>query len=154
MVDVILSKFDEGMRNFISDHVSEPPHDDPRWPQRCACGFQFGPDGTWQVFVEQLYRYVDGNGGIRIAAERELPVGAMWDARWVPDAWRGPDGHSWVVRTPGGDWFIDSTGKDGGRWTRTGEAPRLTVRPSIMISGRKRARQYHGWLTDGALVPC
>lgn len=38
-----------------------------------------------------------------------LPVGAMWNATWLADHedYRGPDGKSICVITPGGEWMID-----------------------------------------------
>lgn len=40
-------------------------------------------------------------------------------------------------------WCVDQCSSNGSGWVVTGEAPRITVRPSIAVSG------YHGFLTDG-----
>jgi hypothetical protein len=121
-----------------------PDRSDLRWPPACACGYVFRAADEWQVFVDWVYQ----------SAGEELPLrdwglGAMWDAPWFSGEGRyvGPDGRCLVVRTPGGDWPIDLLSTEsGGRWTRTGEPPKVTVTPSIIIGN------YHGWLRDGALV--
>jgi hypothetical protein len=132
------------------DDPERYPHDDPRWPTACArCGAAVDPSDEWQVFAERLYVRADGGGGEHVL--RELPAGAMYDATWLLDMpdMRGPDGRSLHVRLPDGfDWGIDCPAKGGGHWTRSGEAPRITARPSILTPG------YHGWLTDGVLTPC
>jgi len=123
---------------------SQPAHDydgDPRWPASCPCGRRFDPPDAAQVFCSRIYRDAVS---ARAWPLRAAPVGAIWEAPWYGCA--GPDGRCWVVRTPGGDWVIDGTASGGGRWTRTGTPPRLTVSPSILVRG------YHGWLRDGLLV--
>lgn len=60
------------------------------------------------------------------------------------------------VMLPCGSWFcVDGAAHEDGSptlpvhgqgWTVTGEAPRITVSPSINAVGR-----YHGWLLDGVL---
>lgn len=121
------------------------PRDDPRWPQRCACGYEFREEDHWQLFVKRIYLAPDGTEHTLFDA----PAGAMWYADWMSDVWRGPDGHCLVVKTPAGDWMIDGPATGGGRWTRTGEPPNVTARPSIGIGDPMR---YHGFLTDGELV--
>jgi hypothetical protein len=82
------------------------------------------------------------------------PVGAMWDCDWFAGCHessglkydRHPDGMVLCVRCPDGDWLIDGPSQGGGRWERTGEAPNITVTPSILQP------RYHGWLRDGYLV--
>ncbi len=120
------------------------PRGDARWPAKCdGCDYVFQEGDAWQVFGEALYRNAAGE----LLELRSAPAGAMWLSNWWPD--RGPDGNCWTVRLPDGhDWMIDGPASNGGRWTRTGDAPRLTVRPSI------QSPRYHGWLTDGVLVPC
>jgi len=125
------------------------PHDDPRWPTHCPCGFEFGKDASWQVNTRRLYSNPEMNGLITID---DAPVGAMWDAWWYET--KGPDGRCIVVRTPGGDWIVDYPCKDGKGWERTGEPPKVTARPSIGIGGEGGKWKYHGFLTDGYLVEC
>jgi hypothetical protein len=36
-----------------------------------------------------------------------------------------------------------------GYWTRTGEPPLITVTPSLNVNDE----QWHGWLTNGVLMP-
>jgi hypothetical protein len=127
------------------------PHDDPRWPKACPCGYVFQDDDSWQVNTQRFFSSPEMNGLLTID---DAPVGAMWDAWWYDT--KGPDGKCIVVRTPGGDWIVDYPCKYGRGWTRTGEPPNITARPSIGIgkadSGTVWA--YHGFLTDGVLVEC
>jgi len=82
-----------------------PGRDDPRWPACCPCGYQFAPGDEWQEWQEALYRRAD-NG--ELATIRDAPDGAMWDAWWMPEPYRGADGRCLVVKCPGGaEWMID-----------------------------------------------
>lgn len=138
-------KFDTG---FNEDE--QYPHDDPRWPKACSCGFVFPEDAHWQINTQRLYGNPEMNGFLTID---EAPVGAMWNAWWYDT--KGPDGRCIVVRTPGGDWIVDYPCKDGKGWTRTGEPPNITARPSIGIGRNENGGWlYHGFLTDGHLVEC
>jgi hypothetical protein len=125
------------------------PHDDPRWPKACSCGHVFKDNDNWQVNIQRLYTGSDVATPITI---EEAPVGAMWDAWWYDT--KGADGRCIVVRTPGGDWIVDYPCKDGRGWTRTGEPPNITARPSIGIGGEAGKWKYHGFLTDGVLKEC
>ena len=83
------------------------PHDDARWPARCACGYEFAPDDQWQCNPEVLYRRSD-NG--ELVTLRNAPIGAMWFADWLSDCpeYAGPDGNTLIVRLPGRhDWTVD-----------------------------------------------
>jgi hypothetical protein len=129
-----------------------PARTDPRWPQRCACGYQFQDDDEWQVFVEWLYRHPQTGA---LVIESEFPLGAMWWVDHYPASFdsklhaeRGGGPHLFV-KTPGGPWDIDAKSSNGDGWTRTGTPPHITAHPSILIEGR-----YHGWLKDGVLSPC
>jgi hypothetical protein len=123
--------------------------DDPRWPTACVCGYVFKADDMWQHNIHRLYR-VPQTG--ELVETDHAPPGAMWREWWYEDVmeWIGPDGMCLGVMTPGGQWSIDLPSKDGGRWTRTGEPPKLTVRPSILMGNNR----YHGFLTDGWLEEC
>lgn len=97
----------------------------------------------------------------------ELPVGAMRyspanPADYGSDAWKAlPEeertkGHLLVLcpNTEGDDrgrcwWDIDNCSSNGAGWTRTGTPPNITVRPSIVFP----PNGYHGFLTEGELVP-
>lgn len=146
MMDKPLSeKYDQGDLEH-EDYL----HSDLRWPKVCPCGYEFQDEDSWQVNTQRLYSNPEMN---RLITIDDAPVGAMWDAWWYDH--KGPDGRCIVVRTPGGDWIVDYPCNDGRGWTRTGEPPDLTVRPSIAIGDTPgRGWKYHGFLTDGYLVEC
>lgn len=139
----------------IDDDPAAFPHDDPRWPARCSCGYEFGEHDKWQVWRRRLHRPVGDPLPVGIGPDhrftlRDPPTGAMWYADWLPQ--RGPDGHCLAVQCPGGlTWMVDGPASNGPGWTRTGTVPDVTARPSIG-AGEKHGRwYYHGWLTDGVL---
>jgi len=131
--------------------IDPPPHDDPRWPTACCCGEPFRDDDQWQRFPESIFRRVDTGEEMAL---REAPPGAMWDATWYPS--KGPDGRALMLRVIGEwDWFIDGPASNGPGWTRSGEPPRITARPSIGVPSREgKGWRYHGFLTDGVLREC
>src|SRR5689334_23054273 len=59
-------------------YISSPPpadfKNDPRWPARCACGYEFQPNDEWQVSCESIYR---NEATDEEWPMRELPPGAM-----------------------------------------------------------------------------
>lgn len=142
-----------------------PPKDDPRWPKRCACGYEFQDGDQWQVFANRIYTRLDTGEETTI---RDAPVGAMWYAPWMKSYAVGPDGNSLAVKTPGGDWLVDSRAsnctkpddKEHKCWVRHGDPKTGQVHVdkngntcaagagSIMING------YHGFLHNGELVSC
>ena len=111
------------------------------------------------------------------APEERVP-GAMWFNRSMAEGpssvyyrqhylsneymrdWLGKRWPLWVV-LPNNDWFcVDSraakTRETGEGWTVSGEAPNITVKPSIHVleddgNGSERTR-WHGFLTDGVLT--
>lgn len=120
-----------------------PDPSDPRWPTACeACGAPFTDEDEHQLFFDIIYR--NPENGMEWPL-RDLPVGAMYDSRWMADAHHGEDGKCLTVKIPGGEWMIDHPARDGQPWTRTGTPPRVTARPSIL------AGNYHAFLTDGVL---
>ncbi len=135
--------------------VTQPPEayaGDPRWPAACACGRPFAEDDVRQVFTHRIYRRPDTG---QLMTIDEAPPGAMWDAWWYGRHFKGPgpDGLHLMVKTPGGDWYVDGPAKNSETgWTRTGDTravpPTVSATPSIGIGDGK----YHGWLRDGALV--
>jgi hypothetical protein len=154
------------------------PHDDPRWPVACRCGYEFTDDDEWQDWQEALYRRADTGEivSIRDRAEcdvngpRTAPPGAMWDAWWLPDSWRGPDRISLAVRLPNGvTWLVDSRASNCTMpdddthhcWVRVGN-PRLanvtvgkTGGPTCDAgAGSILGGDFHGWLRDGVLTAC
>lgn len=120
---------------------------DPRWPAVCACGYAFVEGDEWQRNVNRLHVRSDTGALVTL---RPPVVGAMWDAPWLDDEYKGPDGKHIIVMTPGGEWCLDGPASNGGKWSRTGIPPKITVAPSISIGKPER---YHGWLRDGVLVP-
>jgi hypothetical protein len=136
------------------------PHDDPRWPASYPCGCPVQPSDSRQACWEHIWRDAQGREFIIDMDLPNLPIappGAMWRSPWYENiqGWGGPDGHVYTVRTPGGDWVVDAPPSNGSRWTRTGTPPILTVTPSILAGrGKNGAWLYHGFLTNGFLVPC
>jgi hypothetical protein len=90
------------------------PHDDPRWPKACACGYVFADDDNWQDNCMRLFQRPDGSKAVLRSHRSDgfaLRPGDMWDADWNKDVpeWVGPDGRSLNVVTPDGwQWCIDS----------------------------------------------
>jgi hypothetical protein len=89
---------------------------------------------TGELHIRQSAN-VDVDFGVAISV---VPVGAMWFVA----------GFGLVVRTPGGDWTVDQEMPGGGRWTRSGVPPKITVEPDVRIGN------YHGRLRDGFLEEC
>lgn len=130
---------DEGGTCEIDDY-----EDDPRWPKTCDCGYRFHPEDHWQVNTTRFYRGCP-DGGLYVL--RELPPGAMWNAYWLENLGRGPDGKNWCVQMPCGiEWIVYGPSSDGGKWDVQGVPPRITVSPSINLQGA-----YHGWIKDGVI---
>lgn len=163
---------------------SAPSKDDPRWPTHCACGFQFLPEDTWQVFPMPLY---SGAPDGKLYTLRDAPAGAMWDAQWMrgSDYMTGPDGISLHVKLPNGhDWCVDQEcsnctrtqwlpkeidgrmcekvwhGRTHYCWVRHGD-PRTGVihvdkngDTCAAGAGSIIAGNWHGFLHDSHLVPC
>lgn len=83
------------------------------------------------------------------------PRGEGLDGFEVGDMWRWPRGdrdgeEAWVILLPGRRvWSTVDYASGGGRWEVTGEAPDLTVTPSIWVSPPDG---WHGWIRDGQLV--
>lgn len=134
-----------------------PGRDDPRWPSRCECGYEFGARDVWQEWTDRLYRRADNGALVTL---RGAPPGAMWDAAWYP--WKGPDGRCLTVKCPdGGEWTIDGrasncTMPDDGEhrcWVRHGEPPLITVDKNGLTcnagGGSIQTGSYHGFLRAG-----
>jgi hypothetical protein len=132
---------------------------DPRWPKICPCGYVFAEDDERQPNMHRLYRRSDTGALTPLRplshdGARRCLVGAMWDAEWMGDEYRGPDGVHLCVMTPAGEWLVDgpaSNDTPGNRgWKRTGKPPKVTATPSIGFGAS--CERYHGWLRDGVLV--
>lgn len=126
------------------------PHDDPRWPVACACGYAFTPDDEWQRNDSGIYRLPDGTEfTFRGSFGRAAPPGAMIRAAWY-DEYAGQPGESWIIALPdGGEWITTQKATGGGFWTVTGTPPGITVNPSIWHNA---PAGWHGWVRDGELV--
>lgn len=121
---------------------------DPRWPTRCSCGYRFRKRDKWQVWTDRLWRRQDGQAG-RFTL-RNAGIGAMFDAWWMHEfrlaegGYVGPDGLALSVvlppAAPFNYWHIDGPSTSGGRWSRSGTPPLVTVTPSIATPW------YHGYL--------
>jgi hypothetical protein len=139
-----------------------PAHDDRRWAAACACGEPFRESDEWQEWSEALYLRA---GTSEVMTLRDAPDGAMWEAWWMPDAWKGPDGRSLMVKCPGGgEWAIDSRAanctmpKDTQHrcWVRHGEPPSITVDKNGLTcqagGGSIISGNYHCFLRDGVFT--
>jgi len=140
---------------------------DHRWPTHCACGYKFADDDAWQDFSREIYRRADNGEEMTL---HDAPVGACWNASWFAEHGRhvGPDGRSLVVKTPGGEWMIDSRASnctmpdDNAHrcWVRHGrpEDGTLHVDKNGLTcaagGGSILAGNYHGFLHHGHLVEC
>jgi hypothetical protein len=125
--------------------LKEAVGQDPRWPASCACGYAFQEADHWQVHIDRLWQGTP-DGKLYALRDPDLPIGAMWDAKWFKDSWKGPDGLSLVVRMPGGsDFPVDMT-LSGESWTRIGTPPQISVHPSVNCVG-----VYHGHIKNGVI---
>ena len=159
---IFLERRENKSRNVtISD---SHPHDDIRWPVSCSkCDYKFKEDDTWQLFKRRVYK--DTVSGKEYTLE-DAPVGACYEAWWTGR--KGPDGRALVLKTPGGDWYIDSranncTMPDDSEhrcWCREGK-PEFPETFSVNKKGYTCSAgagsilmgQYHGFLTNGFLIP-
>lgn len=158
--------------------ADDHPHDDPRWPRACDCGYVFAEGDEWQHNAHRLWRRADApslepsslflfnhNQVLReelwkrahACGARTAPAGALRDCLWYRTikAWQGDDGRSAELVLPDGcTWLIDGPSNNGDGWTRIGTWPNIIAVPSILTPG------YHGWLggpghnRPGVLVPC
>lgn len=136
------------------------PHDDYRWPTKCAeCGRDFLDSDHWRLVHDRLFLWE--NEGVEITLDEAQP-GAMWDARsYVSKSfYPGPDGMFLYVRLPNGnDWFIDGPSKESKdrtihAWSRTGNVPNVSVTPGVISTNNKGlvTRHWEGKLIDGLLI--
>jgi hypothetical protein len=80
--------------------------------------------------------------------------GMMW--RWGEAWWIMLPSHP-LIGTPGHpgelSWRTTDIASDGKPWEVTGEAPNLTVFPSInVINPADGSSYWHGWIRNGELV--
>lgn len=147
----------------IQSHIDKT---DQRWPIHCDCGYEFTNEDQWQHFMEPLYSRQDNREAIYTL--NDAPVGAIWQCTWYEDiqSMRGTDGKSYCVKTPGGDWVIDSQASNCTMptdtvhkcWVRHGEPPMFTVDKNgntcAAGGGSIQMGNYHGHLINGELTNC
>lgn len=137
------------------------PHEDPRWPSACVCGYVFTEENEWQLRYEVIYKRRDKGEEV---VWHEAGPGAMRYADWNLPHYAGADGHCVQVKTPGGDWLVDSRASnctlphdDKHRcWVRHGEVPNIHVDKNGLTcaagAGSIQAGSYHGFLHNGVLT--
>lgn len=110
---------------------------------------------------DNLFLRLDTKDTMFLAA---APFGAMWFAPWMTHSpWTNQDGPPLIVKTPGGDWNLDSRANNCGRredtthrcWVRHGTAPNITVDKNgdtCSCGCSIGMGNYHGFLRNGILV--
>lgn len=140
---------------------------DDRWPTHCPCGYEFTDADEWQLFGRTIYRRPDTGEEMTL---HDALVGACWNAHWLADRGRycGPDGRSLVVKTPGGEWTIDSRASNCTMpddtvhrcWVRHGRPEDGTLHVDknghtcAAGAGSIAMPGYHGFLHNGHLTEC
>lgn len=113
--------------------------------------------------MESVYRRTDTG---ELMTLRDAPPGAMWDAWWYSESFKGPDGMCLVVKCPpdGTEWLIDSRASnctmpndnEHNCWIRHGAPPNITVdkngRSCAAGAGSIQTKTWHGFLRNGMLV--
>jgi hypothetical protein len=161
---VPLARDEIGVEVCQTVYTLESCKDDARWPTVCErCGFIFRPEDHWQIFTLSLWARSDTGEEVTL---RDAPPGAMWNAGWMPENWRGPDGLCLVVKLPNGsEWMIDGrasnctlpTDTSHRCWVRHGEPPIVTVDKQGLTcaagAGSIQSGNYHGFLISGEFQP-
>lgn len=131
----------------------------------------FSEKDEWQRFRRAIYRRADTGDEMVLA---DAPVGAVWNASWfaekrTPPCFNvGQDGRCLVVRTPGGDWTIDSRASNCTMpednehkcWVRHGKPEDGTLHVDknghtcAAGAGSILCGSYHGFLHNGELTSC
>lgn len=101
----------------------------------------------------------------RLIKKEDIPnakFGDMWFAPWLERTGKSPEYESMhrgkrpplvVMVPPNVPFCVDNKADNmnGHGWAVTGEAPNITVSPSIGIRDRGGGFSYHGWLKNGVL---
>jgi hypothetical protein len=151
------------------------PHDDPRWPKKCECGYEFTEKDEWQLFCRKLYRRLDNGEKTTL---HDAPEGAMWFATWMTEGrdqsetdrtYRGEDGECLVVKVPKDhEWMVDARCSNCTRlddkahkcWCRHGDPKTGMVHVDkngntcAAGAGSIVTKEWHGFLTNGYLITC
>lgn len=163
---LIADKF-ESLEQLSSGHTAEI--DQLTFPTKCDhCDYLFAPEDERTVNNKIYYKRSD-NG--ELVTMHDAPPGAMWYCPWYEGFYRSQDSdpkNVLVVKTPGGDWVIDSRASNCTRkddnihfcWIRTGD-PRtgnITVHKNGNTcsagAGSILQDSYHAMLQDGWLIDC
>lgn len=136
----------------------------PEHPTQCAeCGQSL--TGNCYRDVQKLY---EGCPDGKRYTLHDAPPGAMWDAHWMSEFFKGPDGKCLVVKCPNGrEWMIDGPASNCTMpedrvhrcWTRGGSPEAGTVDvgkhygPTCTAGGGSiQAGDYHGFLRYGEFI--
>lgn len=141
---------DDGYRS-MADPAEYSGH--PSWPLACGepgCSYVFGDDDVWQVQGAPIYRALDG----REWKMRELPVGAMYDAWWLPGPWKGADGIGLVCIVPEHhDWHVDAQASNCTRkcpwWDEDAQARHPEHTAQHNASCDPQYRNHKCWVRSG-----
>ncbi len=155
-------EFDE--KGYTTNGVKPvPSHSLLEWPIRCACGYEFQEEDEWQRFTQRIYRRTDTGEEMVL---HDAPAGAMWYTPWI-DQFHVPQGkHCLAVKTPGGEWAVDSQASNCTMpedtkqekhhcWIRSGAPPDVNVDKNGVTcgagAGSIQCGSYHGFLKNGYL---
>lgn len=157
----------------------------PKYCFRCG-NFEFSEERRSQSSWGKGRTWENQMTGERADNLNAFGPGAMWYLTWYeirdkdtnthlgyshPGFEKTFDHPALCVRTPGGEWVIDSRASNCGNpsdndhkcWPRHGEAPLVTVDKSFGITcgtgggsivAGSGEHQYHGFLRDGFLIKC
>lgn len=141
----------------VSSIVS-PPRYDPRWPDQCACRYQFASHDPRHLVVDQVYADAWGN----TYSLREPTPGMMWNAWWMLDKQKVNGAYLCVVLPDKSVWYIDGKSPNcphpaqwpGHRcWERYGEPPHVSVVAGDHGDGSVEGVSGKSWfLRDGEFV--
>ena len=101
------TEFSRVQGNPAGHHANEDEKRTLPFPEKCQCGYVFQEHDVWQVQNEHEYKRADTG---ELTTINDAPVGAIWRAPWY-EGWpeyQGLDGKSYVCKTPGGNWAIDT----------------------------------------------
>lgn len=160
---------DRVVKPFIAGQFDASPTEtelagDPRWPTHCSCGYAFSDADRWQVNDERLY----AGAPTGLCTLRDAPPGALYDAWWLGDYQRGPDGRHLIAVCPNGrTWEIDGRASnctlphdsEHRCWTRHGDPTTGNIDVGKQYgptcgagAGSILFSDYHGFLQHGYFI--
>lgn len=146
MSDWMESVVQEGRRISRRTAGVQFAEDDPRWPVPVClrCNVSFADGATRQVNARELH---SGCPDGKLYTLWDQPIGAMWDCAWFTRddgadyGYTGRDGITLCVKTPGGDWLVDS------------QASNCTRNQHIPVEGKPNTtrftRTHYCWVRHG-----